>query len=471
MSGTGAHILVYPFQSSGHIIPLLDLTHRFLTRGLTVTVIVTPNNLSLLDPLFSRHPSSSLQSLVLPWPTITNSALGHHRLFGMLSGFRDLHYSAILQWFRSHPSPPVAIISDFFLGWTQNLASELGIKRVLFSPSGAFGYSVGQAIWKELPKKETDGDIDNENYIVTFQTLPNSPKFAWYQISHLYRNTKEGDPDREFFRSNSLSNMTSWGRIYNTFSELERVYIDHAKKEIGQDRVWAVGPLLPPEDDAADLANRGGSSTVQCSELMTWLDGCKDHSVVYVCFGSRYVLTREQMDALAAALEKSGVHFVWCVRYPGGGPTSSDDGVIPDGFEDRVAGRGFLVKGWAPQVAILRHRAVGAFLTHCGWNSTLEGISAGVVMLTWPMGADQFSDARLLVDQLGVGIQVGESTQIIPDSTQLARVLTESVEEDIPERSRAKKLSEAAASAVMKGGSSERDLDAFVEAVNQLRTD
>ncbi|GLT76552.1 hypothetical protein SLA2020_482050 [Shorea laevis] len=474
MSGTGAHILVYPFQSAGHIIPVLDLTHRFLTRGLTVTVVVTRNNLSLLDPLFSRHPSSSLQSLVLPGPIITNPSPGHHRLFGMLSGLRDLHYAVILQWFGSHPSPPVAIISDFFLGWTQNLASELGIKRVLFSPSGAFGHSVGEAIWKELSKKKTDDDYtDNENYIVTFQTLPNSPKFAWHQISHLYRNTKEGDPEREFFRSNSLSNMASWGRIYNTFSELERVYIDHVKKQIGQDRVWAVGPLLPPEDDAADLANRGGSSTVQCSELMTWLDGRRAHSVVYVCFGSRQVLTREQMDALAAALEKSGVHFVWCVRYPNpsGGPTSSDDGVIPDGFEDRVAGRGFLIKGWAPQVAVLRHRAVGAFLTHCGWNSTLEGISAGVVMLTWPMGADQFSNAGLLVDQLGVGIQVGESTRNIPDSNQLARVLTESVEEDIPERSRAKKLSEAAASAVMKGGSSERDLDAFVEAVNQLRTD
>ncbi|GLT76550.1 hypothetical protein SLA2020_482030 [Shorea laevis] len=471
MSGTGAHILVYPYPTSGHIIPLLDLTHRFITRGLTVTVLVTPNNLSLLDPLFSRHHSSSIQSLVLPGPAPTNSAAPYHRLFAMMSCLRDLHYSAILQWFQSHPSPPVAIISDFFLGWTQNLASELGIKRVLFSPSGAFGYSVEEATWNALPKKKTDDDTDNENYIITFQTLPNPPKFAWYQICHPYRNTKEGDPDREFFRSNSLSNMTSWGRVYNTFSELERLYIDHAKNQIGQDRVWAVGPLLPQEDDVADLANRGGSSTVQCSELMTWLDGRKEHSVVYVCFGSRQVLTREQMDALAAALEKSGVHFVWCVTYPSGRPTSSDDGVIPDGFEDRVAGRGFLIKGWAPQVAILRHGAVGAFLTHCGWNSTLEGISAGVVMLTWPMSADQFSNAQLLVDQLGVGIRVGESTQIIPDSTQLARILTESVQEGRPERSQVEKLSEAAASAVMKGGSSEKDLDAFVEAMNQLRTD
>lgn len=378
----------------------------------------------------------------------------------MLCSLRDLHYPEILNWFRSHPSPPVAIISDFFLGWTQNLASEIGVRRIVFSPSAVVSYSINLALSRESPGKLIGGEIDT----VTYRTLPNSPKFPWYQVNYIYRNFKDGDPDLDFYKSNWVDNRASWGVVFNSFAELERVYIEHAKNELGHDRVWAVGPVLPSDDVAADLANRGGSSAVGGAELMTWLDNCEEHSVVYVCFGSRHVLTREQMDVLAIALEKSGVHFVWVVRGPTGSPDSDDDDVIPDGFEDRVVGRGFLIKGWAPQVAILRHRA---FLTHCGWNSTLEGISAGVVMLTWPIDVDQFANARVLVDQAGVGIRVGESTQNIPDMTQLARVLTLALEKGIPERSRANKLSAKAARAV-NGGCSKYDLNNFVEAVNQL---
>ncbi|XP_039012805.1 flavonol 3-O-glucosyltransferase UGT89B1-like [Hibiscus syriacus] len=243
----------------------------------------------------------------------------------------------------------------------------------------------------------------------------------------------------------------------------ESIYIDHLKKEImGHKRVWAVEPvmMMPLEDDGLDATNRGGSSTVPFNELMAWLDSREENSVIYVCFGSHQVLTPKQTDELVTGLEESGVHFVCCVR---------EYGLIPEGFEDRVAGKGILIKGWAPQVAILQHRAVGAFLTHCGWNSTLEGITAEVVMLTWPMGADQFTNTKLLVDQLGVGIRVGESCQIKPESSTLARVLVESIGGSRVERARVKMLSEAALNAV-KGGSSDKDLDSLVKAmINELK--
>ncbi|XVF49883.1 hypothetical protein PTKIN_Ptkin04bG0052100 [Pterospermum kingtungense] len=457
MSDTGAHILVYPFPSSGHIIPFLDLTDRFLTRGLTVTVLVTPNNLHLLDPLLSRHASSSLQPLVL-------SAFDRSTtpgLFAIIRRLRELHYPALLQWFQSQASPPVAIFSDFFLGWTQSLASELGVPRVVFSPSGSFSLSLNISMCHEPPRIDDPEDV---NQTLSFPRVPNSPTYSWYQISHLYR-LKDGDPEKEFYRKNWLQNLESWGVVLNTFADLESIYIDHMKKELGHDRVWAVGPVMPAE---AGPMNRGGPSSVPCHELTSWLDAREDNSVVYVCFGSRQVLTQKQTDELAKGLEQSRVNFVWCVREPNDSQVSAHHGVIPEAFEDRVAGKGFLIKGWAPQVAILRHRAVGAFLTHCGWNSTLEGIAAGVVMLTWPMGADQFTNTKLLVDQCGVGIRVGESTQNIPDSGKLARVLVESLDGCRQVRARAKRLSEAALSAV-KGGSSDKDLDSLVKAVNELK--
>ncbi|KAE9463923.1 hypothetical protein C3L33_04173, partial [Rhododendron williamsianum] len=265
MSNTSAHILVYPFPASGHIIPLLDLTRLLLTRGLTVTVLVSPSHLPLLQPLLSSH--ASVQPLVLspePEPP-SSSPLG---LPAKIRATAAL-YDPILQWFRSHPHPPVAIVSDFFLGWTHRLATDLGVPRVAFWPSGAFAASITPHI---------------------------------------------RDPDSEVMRNGMLANFQSWGAVFNSFTELERVYIDHVKKEMGHKKVWAVGPLLPPTDDQTEPTDRGGSSAVPAHEVMTWLDGKRDESVVYVCFGSRVELTSKQTEVLAAALERSEVHFIWCVQ-------------------------------------------------------------------------------------------------------------------------------------------------------------
>ena len=358
----------------------------------------------------------------------------------------------IIQWFQTHHNPPVAIVSDFFLGWTHKLASQLGVPHIVFSPSGVLALSVDYATWLDLPKNDEPG---NEDFMVSFPSIPNSPIYPWWQISPLHRHIEDGDPNKEYYRNTMLDNMASWGLVVNTFTELERVYIEYMKKFMGHNRVWAVGPLLPAADDDDD-ANRGGSSAVPCHKVMTWLDQWENDSVVYICFGSRTSLPHQQMAVLASALEASGVSFIWCVREQGEGD------VIPD-----VGERGFVIRGWAPQVAILRHPAVGAFLTHCGWNSTMEGLAAGVVMLTWPMEADQYTNANLLVGELGVGIRVAEETRRVPDSTELARILSEAVGGKSSERVRAVELRDAAWSAA-NGGTSDTDLDHLVNRLKEL---
>ncbi|KAI8019577.1 UDP-glycosyltransferase 89B2 [Camellia lanceoleosa] len=454
----GVHILVYPFPAPGHIIPLLDLTHLFLTRHLTVTVLIPPTHLPLLHPLLSRHSSSAVKPLLLSSPDPP-----HLRLPTVVRSSAELH-DPILQWFKSHPNPPVAIVSDFFLGWTQDLAVHLGVPRVTFWPSAAFTASVSNTLWRNLPKSD---DPTNENSLISFPEIPNSPKYPWWQIIPYCRNFNEGDPEHEFLRNCMLANNLSWGVVFNSFTELERVYIDHVKKEMGHDRVWALGPLLPPPDEVGPT-DRGGSSAVPAHEVMTWLDGKADDSVVYVCFGSRLGLTSQQTEVLAAALERSGVHFIWCGKAADQGHGAGDIGLIPDGFEDRVERRGLIIRGWAPQVAILSHRAVGAFVSHCGWNSVLEGVAAGVLMLAWPLAADQFTDAKLLVDQLGVAVRVCEGgPKNVPDLDELTRLLAESVSGTRPERSRVEKLRDAAWNAV-KGGSSTRDLDELVKQLGEL---
>lgn len=178
-------------------------------------------------------------------------------------------------------------------------------------------------------------------------------------------------------------------------------------------------------------------------------------------------MTNAQIDELAAGLELSGVRFIWAIKEAT--HVDGDHSMIPSGFEDRVAGRGLVIRGWAPQVTILSHRAVGSFLTHCGWNSVLEGIVAGVLMLTWPMGADQYTNATLLVDELKVGIRVCEGAKTVPHSAELARVVKESVEELTRyDRERVAKLSKAAAEAGNEGGSSFVNLYGLVKRLSAL---
>ncbi|KAF7124721.1 hypothetical protein RHSIM_Rhsim12G0070400 [Rhododendron simsii] len=127
-----------------------------------------------------------------------------------------------------------------------------------------------------------------------------------------------------------------------------------------------------------------------------------------------------------------------------------------------------VVKGWAPQVSILRHQAVGGFLSHCEWNSLLEGVVAGVMILAWPMEADQFVNARLLVEDTGAAVRVCEGADSVPDSVELARTIAESMSGNTAQKVKAKELRNKAIEAVKVGGSSCKELEALVRELAQL---
>ncbi|PHU15646.1 hypothetical protein BC332_16851 [Capsicum chinense] len=140
--------------------------------------------------------------------------------------------------------------------------------------------------------------------------------------------------------------------------------------------------------------------------LKKCLDSWQPESVVYACLGSLSRITIEQFVELALGLEASGCPFILVIKA-GEGQAPIEDWISKNGFEQRTNGRGFLIRGWAPQLLILSHLEVGEFLTHCGWNSTLEGIGSGVSMFTWPLFSDQFLKERFLVHVLKTGASVG----------------------------------------------------------------
>jgi UDP-glucosyl transferase 73C len=202
--------------------------------------------------------------------------------------------------------------------------------------------------------------------------------------------------------------------------------------------------------------------------------------VIFACLGSLDRLPPQQLIELGLGLEASNRPFIWVIR--GGYKREEMETLLSeDGFEERVKGRGFLIWGWAPQVLILSHPAIGGFLTHCGWNSTLEGISAGVPMVTWPLFAEQFFNEKFVVQVLEIGVRVGVEVVMHWGDEEKFGVLVkkenvkEAVERVMGEgnereerRERARKLAQTAKKAIEEGGSSYLNVKLLLEDIMQL---
>ncbi|KAF3664079.1 hypothetical protein FXO38_10311 [Capsicum annuum] len=283
---SGAHVFLFPFPTSGHIIPLLDLANHLINHNVNLTILVTtPLILPLLEPIRATHSSNSIQTLVLQVP---EPPVGSNFATRIRSTFEL--YDPIVDWFNTHTSPPVAFISDFFLGWTHQQACRLGIRRIVFWPSGAFTCLVMSHKWRNLEEIFAKSD---ENCLVTFDNIPNNPEYPRQQVCTLSSQYRKGDRDWEFVRRGLLDNEKSWGALFNSCGEIEGVFIDGLKRQTGHDRVWAVGPLIQLDSNVVGpyYSQRGGLSAMPHDEVMTWLDDKADDSVVYVCFGSLSTLT------------------------------------------------------------------------------------------------------------------------------------------------------------------------------------
>ncbi|XP_044409777.1 UDP-glycosyltransferase 88B1-like [Triticum aestivum] len=174
---------------------------------------------------------------------------------------------------------------------------------------------------------------------------------------------------------------------------------------------------------------------------------------------------KERHEEIAVGLDKSGHCFLWVVRAPASDdpekphdPSANPDldTLLPDGFMERTNGRGLVVKLWAPQVDVLRHRATGAFVTHCGWNSVLEGVTAGVPMLSWPLYSEQKMNKVHMMRDIGVATEmVGWQQGLVKAGEVEAKVrLVMESEEGRELRARAAVHKEAAAAACDDGGTS-----------------
>ncbi|KAL6646061.1 hypothetical protein ACP70R_017669 [Stipagrostis hirtigluma subsp. patula] len=457
------HVLVVPYPAQSHMISILDLAALLAGRGLGVTVAITVDNAPLLGPLVAACPS--VGAVTLPFPSSpflpagcgenTKDLPGH--LFRPFMASLAALRAPLLDWCKAQSSRRVtAVVSDLFTGWTQPLTTELGVPHVTFSSASALYLAMSGSLWRRMPRRRRPDDADEA---VMFPEVPGSPSCPWRHLSWLFRQHVAVDEVSDAIRQFFLWSLDSACFVVNSFAALEADYLERPLPHLMARRVFALGPLSEAVSTSGD---RGGKPAVPPANVAAWLDAFADGSVVYVSFGTQHALSPAQAACVADALARSSAAFVWAVR---------SGTAVPEGFEAATASRGMVIRGWAPQVAILRHRAVGWFLTHCGWSSVLEAAAAGVALLAWPMGADQFTNAWL-VAEAGVAVQVGEGADTVPDAEQMASVIAMAVgEEGKTARERAAELGRMAAAAVAQGGRSHRDLEELVHMLTTVDVD
>lgn len=195
--------------------------------------------------------------------------------------------------------------------------------------------------------------------------------------------------------------------ILNTFDALESGVLNALNNMLPP--VYSVGPLHLLENHVPepDLMKLGSNLWKEDDGCLEWLDSKEPNSVVLVNFGSITVMTTEQLIEFAWGLANSNQTFLWVIRPD---LVSGDSAVLPTEFLSVIEGRSFLTN-WCPQEEVLNHPSVGGFLTHCGWNSTLESLSSGVPVVCWPFFAEQQTNCRYCCTEWGVGMEIDSNVK------------------------------------------------------------
>eukprot|EP01018_Ginkgo_biloba_P031096 Gb_02693 [translate_table: standard] len=483
------HIVAIPYIAQGHLIPFLELAKLLASQGLTVSYITTPGNMSRLQSQVDkgrRDSNLDIRLVSLPMPPIEGVPPGIESsdnvpfdIVGILLTSSHKLAQPFEEWLdrnlkSTEVSPPVCLICDLFTGWVHDSGSKFGIPTVCFQTSGAFAMSVMHSLMNYTPQNTVDGDdyfkVPELSFDLKLRKSDLDVPMRYPQSNRLH----------EFVKEQINLSIKGRGIVFNSFYELEPLGIDHCRALTGRP-VWSIGPILPASVfderriDPVKSIDRGKSAEISDVECLQWLDSQSPHSVLYVSFGSQIFLNEKQIHALAVGLEDSEQSFMWVIRRPQSGAeeeTNSND-FLPEGFEQRTKEKGLIIRGWAPQLVILSHGAIGGFLSHCGWNSTLESVSLGVPMITWPMFAEQPFNSKLLVDYLGIGIQLCLDMSAVPDDEHVQRAVRRLLaeEEGKSMRNRAQDIRKLAQKAIGKGGSSHTNLQSFIGEMHKLHQD
>lgn len=425
---TKLRVVMSPFLGYGHLMPFVELAKKLSkTNEFYSYLCSTPANLNSIRTKLSTSDLSSIELVELHLQSSPELPPHYHTTNGLPP---HLHVNLYKAFKMSQPdflnilkvTKPNLVLYDAFQPWVPDLASSLGIPAVYFHISSAVSTAYLYSFVKICIKGEP----------FPFPAIFLRPA----EIKRMLGTTPV-DPTVDDPVGPCLDKSNTF-IITKSCNDMEEKYLDYLS-QLTNKKVIPVGLLN--EDSKQQSIEKDDPST---AEMIKWLNTKKNASTVYISFGSETFLSNKDINELALGLEMSGENFLWFIRFP------SDDGknaikleeVLPEGFIDRVKGRGMVLQGWAPQKKILAHASVGVFLGHSGWSSVIECLGFGIPVIGLPMKSDQPLIARLLVE-LGVGLEVErDNTTLDFTREEVSKVIKEVLDSESSVRMKAKKLSE-----------------------------
>ncbi|KAL6840664.1 hypothetical protein ACP4OV_029528 [Aristida adscensionis] len=467
------NVLLLPEPGSGHLMSLIEAGKRLLAHGaaggdhrdLTVTVLVvrppTAESASEVDAHVRRVAVSGhgVRFHHLPAVDPPTDCVGNLQEFkSRYMKLYNPHVRAAALELRA-----TAIVVDFFATTVLDVARELAVPAYVYFTSTA-GLL---ALTLRLPALDEAVAEDFETFEGTVD-VPGLPPVPAASIPGFLGRKKS--PNFTWFVYHGRRFMDADGIIVNTVAELEPELL--AAIAEGRCVPGCQAPPLYPIGPVLDLGFK--ASGEQC---VRWLDAQPQASVVFLCFGSLGWFDAAKAREVAEGLERSSHRFLWALRGPPAAgsrhPTEANlDELLPEGFLERTKYRGLVWPRWAPQKEILAHPAVGGFVTHCGWNSTLESLWHGVPLVPWPLYAEQHLNAFELVAVTGVGVplKVDRKRDNFVEAADLERAvkaLMDGGDEGKKVRERAMRMKAACRKAVEEGGSSHASLQRLHDAIRR----
>ncbi|XP_057955727.1 UDP-glycosyltransferase 71K1-like [Malania oleifera] len=457
-------LVFFPTPGIGHLVSVVEFAKRLILRdhrlSVTVLAMTAPFGSPLIHAYAESLSESRIQLIRLPpvdLPSTDPSISPELFIYQFIEKHVPLVRSTLagLLSSRSNADPPVrlaGLVLDFFCTRMIDVGHELGLPSYLFVTSGA----AFLGLMLHLPTRHAQvgaefSDSDPEWTLPCFAN-PLPPRLL---PSALF--CKDGGYDTYMKVAHRFGDAK--GIIVNTFYELEPRALSSFSG--GQSPpVYAVGPVI----DVKGLAHRSNSNDAQRSTVFNWLDEQPPASVVFLCFGSMGSFGEPQIREIAAGLERSGCRFLWSLRrrpekgrFTAPNEWETPEEALPAGFRERTEGRG-RVCGWVPQVEVLAHRAVGGFVSHCGWNSLLESLWEGVPAATWPMYAEQRLNAFNLVRELGglaaeLRMEYGGVGDVVT-AEEVERGVRGLMDGNSEVRKKVREMGEKSRKALMDGGSS-----------------
>nr|WFP21567.1 CBUGT6 [Helichrysum umbraculigerum] len=453
------HFLLVTYPAQGHINPSLRFAERLIRLGVKVTFTITVSAYRRMSK--AGHISEFLNFAVFSdgFDDGFNSKTDDYGLF--LTQFRSRGKDSLKETILSNAkngTPVSCLVYTLLLPWAPEVARGLNVPSAFLWIQPASVLRLYYYYFNGY--NELIGDDCNEpSWSIQLPGLPllksrDLPSFCLPSNPYADVLTLV----KEHLDMLDLEEKPKI--LVNSFDELER----EALNEIdGKLKMVAVGPLIPSAfldgQDASDKSFRGDLFETS-KDYLEWMNTKPEGSIVYISFGSLLVFSKIQKEAMAHALLECGRPFLWVIRDGEQGEQLS--------CIERLEQLGLIVP-WCSQLEVLSHPSLGCFVTHCGWNSTLESIVCGVPVVAFPQWTDQTTNAKLLEDVWGTGVRVTTNEDGVVESEEIRRCIEMVMggrDSESTMRKNAKKWKDVGIEAMKETGSSYMNLKAFIKEVN-----